>query len=46
MASKLYAFWSESVAYGRSNASAARLLHSSTVGSMTKSETKLHNSEI
>ena len=46
MASKLCVFQSESIAYGRSNAGALLLLHSTTAGSMIKSETKLHDSEI
>ena len=46
MASKPCVFQSESIAHGRSNAGAVLLLHSNTAGSTTKSETKLHNSEI
>ena len=46
IAAKQCVFWSESIAYGRSNAGAVLLLHSTTAGSMTKSETKLHDSEI
>ena len=44
--SKPCVFRSESIAHGTSNASAVLLLHSNTAGSMTKSETKLHDSEI
>ena len=46
MASKPCVFRSESIVYGRSNAGAVLPLHSTTTGSMTKSETKLHDSEI
>ena len=46
MASKSCVFQSESIAHGRSNAGAVLLLHSTTAGCMTKSETKLYNWEI
>ena len=45
-ASKPCVFRSESIAHGRSNASTVLLLHLTTAESMTKSETKLHDSEI
>ena len=44
MASKPCVFLSESIAHGRSNAGAVLLLHSTTAGSITKSETKPHES--